>query len=96
VITTPHRHPKRFKDEIEKEIKEFIAMGHIMPNTIPLASSVILVLKKENTLRICIYYHALNNKTIKKRHPILCINELMDELHGEVFFTKIYIFSCYH
>jgi hypothetical protein len=31
VITAPYRHPKKFKDEIEKAIKEFLAMGHIRP-----------------------------------------------------------------
>jgi hypothetical protein len=29
IITTPYRHPKRFKDEIEKAIKELLEMGHI-------------------------------------------------------------------
>jgi hypothetical protein len=29
MITPPYRHPRRFKDEIEKEIKELLAMGHI-------------------------------------------------------------------
>jgi hypothetical protein len=32
MITTLYRHPKKFKDEIEKEIKELLAMGHIRPN----------------------------------------------------------------
>jgi hypothetical protein len=29
IITTPYRNPKRFKDEIEKAIKELLEMGHI-------------------------------------------------------------------
>jgi hypothetical protein len=35
MITMLYRHPKRFKDEIEKAIKELLAMGHIRPNTSP-------------------------------------------------------------
>jgi hypothetical protein len=69
VIKTPYRHPKKFKDEIEKAIKEFPAMGHIMPSMSPFASSVILVLKKDSTLRMCIDYRVLNKKTIKNRYP---------------------------
>jgi hypothetical protein len=38
VITAPYRHPKIFKDEIKKAIKELIAMGHIRPSTSPFAS----------------------------------------------------------
>jgi hypothetical protein len=29
MITTPYCHPRRFKDEIKKAIKELLAMGHI-------------------------------------------------------------------
>jgi hypothetical protein len=96
VITTPYRNPKRFKDEIEKAIREFLVMGHIRPNMSPFTSSVVLVLKKDGTLRMCIVYIALNKKTIKNRYSIRGINELMDELHGAVFFTKIDLRLGYH
>jgi hypothetical protein len=96
VITPPYRHPKKFKDEIEKAIKELFAMEHIRPSMSPFASSVVLVLKKDGTLRMCIDYRALNKKTIKNRYPIPRIDELMDELHGPVFFTKIDLRSRYH
>jgi hypothetical protein len=66
VITTPYRHPKKFKDEIEKAIKELLDMGHIRPSSSPFTSSVVLVKKKDGTMRMCIYYRALNKKTIKK------------------------------
>jgi hypothetical protein len=33
VITAPYMHPRRFKDEIEKAIKELLEMGHIRPST---------------------------------------------------------------
>jgi hypothetical protein len=64
-------------------------MGHIRTNTSPFASSVILVLKKDDTLRMCIDYKALNKKMIKNMYPNPRIDELMDELHGEIFFAKI-------
>jgi hypothetical protein len=89
VITAPYRHSARFNDEIEKTIKESLAMGHIRPNTSPFALSIIWVLKKDGTLRMCVDYRALNKKTIKNKYPIPRIDELMDELHGEVFFTQI-------
>jgi hypothetical protein len=89
MITTPYLHPQRFKDEIEKVIKEFLAMGHIRPNNNPFTSSIVLVLKKDGTMRIFIAYRALNKKTITNEYPIPHIEELMDELHGEIFFSKI-------
>jgi hypothetical protein len=96
VITTPYRHPKRYKDEIEKAIKELLDMGHIRPSSSPFASSVVLVKKKDGTMRMCIDFRALNKKTIKNRYPIPRIDELLDELHGVVYFTKIDLRSGYH
>jgi hypothetical protein len=96
MITPPYRHPRSFKDEIEKAIKELLAMGHIRLSSSPFASSVVLVLKKDGTMRMCIDYRALNKKTIKNQYPILRIDELMDELHGVVFFSKIDLRSGYH
>ena len=46
----------RDKDEIEKAIKELLAMGHIRPRNNSFSSSVVLVLKKDGTMRMCIDY----------------------------------------
>jgi hypothetical protein len=89
VITTPYRHPNKFKCEIEKSIKEFLEMGHIRPSSSPFTYSVVLVEKKDGTTRMCIDYRALNKKTIKNRYRIPRIDELLDELHGVVYFSKI-------
>jgi len=62
----------------------------------PFASSVVLVKKKDGTLRMCIDYRALNKKTLKNRYPIPRINELMDELRGRRFFLKIDFRLGYH
>jgi hypothetical protein len=70
-------------------------MGHIRPSSSPFASSVVLVLKKYGTMRMCIHYRALKKKTIKNQYPIPRIDELMDELRGPVFFSKIDLHSGY-
>jgi hypothetical protein len=70
VITTPYRHPKKHKDEIESAIKELLAMGHIGSSSSPFTSSIVLVKKKDGTMRMCIYYRELNKTTIKNGYPI--------------------------
>ena len=67
VINTPYRHPRYYKEEIKKTIKEFLDMGHIRPSSSPFASSVMLIKKKDGTLRMCIDYCALNKRTINQK-----------------------------
>ena len=96
IVTTPYHHPHRYKEEIEKTIKELLEMGHIQPRSSPFASSVVLSKKKDGTMRICIDYRALNKKTIKNRYPIPRIDGLIDELHGAHYFLEIDLRSSYH
>ena len=92
----PYRHPKRIRDEIEEAIKELLELGLIRPSSSPFASSVVMVKKKDGTLRMCIDFRALNKKTIKNRYPIPRTDELMDEIHGANLFSKIDLRSGYH
>lgn len=95
VITTPYRHLRTHKDEIENAIKELLDMGHIRLSKSPFASSMVLVKKKDATMRMCIDYKTLNKKTIKNRYLIPQIDELIDELHNACYFSKIDLRSSY-
>jgi hypothetical protein len=92
----PYRYSPLHKDEIERQVKELLMAGLIQPNTSPYASPVLLVQKKDGTWRFCVDYRKLNDITIKNRFPMPLIDEILDELAGTKYFSKLDMKSGYH
>jgi hypothetical protein len=54
-----------------------------------MASPVFSIKKKDSALRFVQDYWALDAMTVKNRHPLPLINNLINRLKGARFFTKL-------
>ena len=83
--------------EVERQLADYLQRGFIRPSNSPWASPILLVKKKDGSMRMCVDYRGLNALTIKNKYPPLPrIDEFFDQLHGSCYFTKIDLRSGYH
>jgi len=77
----------------QKELDQFILKnlqtGRICPSKLPMASPVFFIKKKDGSLHLIQDYRALNAMTVKNCYPLPLILDLINQLRGAKYFTKL-------
>lgn len=88
--------PKPLYKEMKEYLHNFIAQGWVTKSNSSYASPVVCVRKKDGSLRLCIDYRELNKKTHPDRQPIPRVQDILDSLGGNSWFSLLDQGKAYH
>ena len=74
-------------DEVQEHLKLMLDAGVIRPSNSPWCNAVVLVRKKDGSLRFCIDFRKINSLTVKDSHPLPRICETLESLTGAAHFS---------
>ena len=89
------RMPFAVRQEVAHQLQRMQEMGVIRPSTSPWSSPIVLVRKKDGTLRFCVDYRHLNSVTKADTYPLPRIDDLLDQLGKSRHFSTLDLASGY-
>ena len=88
--------PRPLYPEVKHYLEDLLNRNFIRKSKSPYSSSVVCVRKKDGGMRLGVDYRELNKKTIQERHPIPRIQETLDNLGGNAWFSTLDQGKAYH
>ena len=76
----PYRLPHSYRETVKAEIQEMLKQGIIEPSTSDWAAPLVLVKKKDGSLRLCVDFRRLNSVTKADAYPMPRVDEMLDRL----------------
>ena len=83
---------KALREYLDSSLKK----GQIRHSISPARALILFVPKKDGGLWLCVDYRGLNKITVKNRHPLPLIGEMLDWLQGTKLFTKLDLQNAYY
>jgi hypothetical protein len=83
-------------EEVKRQVQDLLDKGLVRESLSPYVVPTVLSLKKDRGWRMCTDSRVINKITIRYRFPLPRMDDLMDFLSGEKFFSKIDLKSGYH
>ena len=80
---------------IEQEVLKMLEAGVIEKSRSAFRFPVVLADKKDGEKRFCVNYRKLNEVTVKNKHPLPLIEDLLDRTAGSKFFCVLDMSSAY-
>ena len=96
IHSVPFRTSPAEKQIIDTEVKKMLDAQIIQPSKSPWSSPVVLVEKKDGSIRFCVDYRKLNLITTKDVYPLPRIDDSLASLQGKKWFSTLDFTAGYH
>lgn len=84
-----YRVPVKCQAELEKHINSLIQSERIVESNTPWTSPIVLVKKKNGSLRVCLDFRKLNEVTIPDNYPLPRIDAIIEKVGGSRYFSVL-------
>ncbi|XP_046596581.1 uncharacterized protein LOC124294616 [Neodiprion lecontei] len=89
IVRRPRRLAPCEKKEVDDVMKMWVEDGVIRPSSSEYASPIVVVRKKDGSIRVCIDFRELNELIECPHFPLPLIDDILDALQGSEYFTTL-------
>uniref|UniRef100_A0A8R1I9D7 RNA-directed DNA polymerase n=1 Tax=Caenorhabditis japonica TaxID=281687 RepID=A0A8R1I9D7_CAEJA len=84
-----YRVPVKYQSELEQHINALLKSERITESNTPWTSPIVLVKKKNGSLRVCLDFRKLNEVTIPDNFPLPRIDAILEKVGGARYFSSL-------
>lgn len=92
----PYRLSYYERERVRSTVDDLKNANFVEDSNSEYASPILLVKKKTGDIRMCVDYRAINKITVPDKYPLPRIDDQIDRLHGNTYFTSLDLFSGYY
>ena len=89
VYKRPYTMPYAVRQKVEEEVRNMLNAGIVEKSKSAYGAPIVVVQKKDNSIRLCIDYRGLNEKTIFDPQPMPKLDDIFNKLGKAKYISKI-------
>ncbi len=91
----PYPIPVAYRPKVDLELQKMVSWGIIEEASTPFVSPMVVIIKKDGSLRLCLDLRKLNSQIFLDHQKPVNIEEILMRFHGKLWFTSVDLVKAY-